>query len=159
MSVGSQRKCLWDQILILSLKLLALHLLQVSSFLTFRQYIECRFTLTLARDMIITNSQTLRSNKYSQDNLVIWPARLNFWFCIYELSGCGFESRCCHLNFRYGTCFEQEFLDIQATIKCGFTLKRVRDMTRTYSQMHRTDKYSEHSSIIWPVWLNGWVFV
>ena len=25
--------------------------------------------------------------------------------------------------------------------------------------MHRTDKYSQHSTIIWPVWLNGWVFV
>ena len=36
-----------------------------------------------------------------------------------------------------------------------FTLKRVRDMIITYSQMHRTDKYSQHSSIIWPVWLNG----
>ena len=23
------------------------------------------------------------------------------------------------------------------------------------SQIHRTDKYSQHSSIIWPVWLNG----
>ena len=23
-----------------------------------------------------------------------------------------------------------------------------------YSQMHRADKYSQHSSIIWPVWLN-----
>ena len=32
-------------------------------------------------------------------------------------------------------------------------------MTKTYSQMHRTDKYSEQSSIIWPVWPNGWVFV
>ena len=30
----------------------------------------------------------------------------------------------------------KEFLDIQATIECGFTLKRVRDMTRTYSQMN-----------------------
>ena len=39
-------------------------------------------------------------------------------------------------------------------IVCGFTLKRVRDMTRTYSQKHRTDKYSEHSSIIWPEWLS-----
>ena len=28
----------------------------------------------------------------------------------------------------------KEFLDIQATVECGFTLKRVRDMTRTYSQ-------------------------
>ena len=27
----------------------------------------------------------------------------------------------------------KEFLDIQATIECGFTLKRVRDMARTYS--------------------------
>ena len=26
----------------------------------------------------------------------------------------------------------KEFLDIQATIECGFTLKRVRNMTRTY---------------------------
>ena len=53
----------------------------------------------------------------------------------------------------------KEFLDIHTTIKCGFTLKCVCDMTRTYSQMHCTDKYSEHSSIIWTVWPNGWVFV
>ena len=32
-------------------------------------------------------------------------------------------------------------------------------MIITYSQMHCTDKYSQHSSIIWPVRLNGWVFV
>ena len=31
----------------------------------------------------------------------------------------------------------------------------IRDMIKTYSQMHRTDKYSQHSSIIWPVWPNG----
>ena len=31
----------------------------------------------------------------------------------------------------------KEFLDIQATIECGFTLKRVRDMTRTYSQGYK----------------------
>ena len=42
----------------------------------------------------------------------------------------------------------KEFPDIQETVKCGFTLKRVRDMARTYSQMHSTDKYSEHSLII-----------
>ena len=45
----------------------------------------------------------------------------------------------------------KEFLDIQATVECGFTLKPVRDMIRTYSQMHCTDKYSQHSSIIWSV--------
>ena len=55
----------------------------------------------------------------------------------------------------FAPALSKEFLDVQATIECGFTLKRVRDMTRTYSQMHRTGKYSEHSSIIWPVWPNG----
>ena len=29
----------------------------------------------------------------------------------------------------------KEFLDIQATLECGFTLKQVRDMTRTYRQV------------------------
>ena len=29
----------------------------------------------------------------------------------------------------------KEFLDIQATIECGFTLKRVRDMIRTFSRL------------------------
>ena len=53
----------------------------------------------------------------------------------------------------------KEFPDIQATLDCGFTLKHVREMIITYRQMHLTDKYSQHSSIIWPVWLNGWVFV
>ena len=53
---------------------------------------------------------------------------------VYELSGCGFESRCSHSNFRYRASFEQEFLDIQATVECRFTLKRVRDMITTHSQ-------------------------
>ena len=49
----------------------------------------------------------------------------------------------------------KEFLDIQATIERGFTLKRVHDMIRAYSQMHSTDRCSQDSSITWPVWLNG----
>ena len=64
---------------------------------------------------------------------------------------------CSHLNFRFPAWFEQEFLDVQATIECGFTLKCVREMTRTYIQMHRTDKYSQ--ILRRPVWINGWVFV
>ena len=42
-------------------------------------------------------------------------------------------------------------LDVQAATECGFTLKPARDMTRTYNQMYRTDKYSQHSSINWPI--------
>ena len=53
----------------------------------------------------------------------------------------------------------KEFFHIQGTIECGFTLKCVCHMIKTYSQLHRTDEYSQHGSIIWPVSLNGWVLV
>ena len=36
-----------------------------------------------------------------------WPVWLNGWLFVYELNGCGFESHCSHLNFRYQPCFEQ----------------------------------------------------
>ena len=49
----------------------------------------------------------------------------------------------------------KEFLEIQANIECGFTVKRLRDMTTTYCQMQRAAKYSQYSSIIWSVGLNG----
>ena len=39
--------------------------------------------------------------------------------------------------------------------QAGFTLKCVRDMTRQYSQMHRTDKYPQLSSMVGSIWLNG----
>ena len=45
----------------------------------------------------------------------------------------------------------KEFLNIQETIECGFTLKCVHDMIRTCCQMHLTDKDSQHNSIIWPL--------
>ena len=37
--------------------------------------------------------------------------------------------------------------DIQATIDCGFTLELTRNKITTHSQMHRTDKYSQNSSV------------
>ena len=39
-----------------------------------------------------------RTDKYSQHSSVIWPVWLNSWVFVYELSGCGFESHCSHLN-------------------------------------------------------------
>ena len=50
-------------------------------------------------------------------------------------------------------------LIFRQTIECGFTPQLVCDMIITYSQLHHTNKYSQHSSIIWPVWLNGRVFI
>ena len=37
--------------------------------------------------------------------------------------------------------FRKEFVDTQATIACGFTLKCVRDILIKCSQMHRADKF------------------
>ena len=37
--------------------------------------------------------------------------------------------------------------------------KRVYDMIKTHNHTHHTDKYSQHSPIIWLFWLNVWVFV
>ena len=39
-----------------------------------------------------------RTDKYSQHSSIIWPVWLNGSVFVYELSGCGFESSCSHLN-------------------------------------------------------------
>ena len=52
----------------------------------------------------------------------------------------------------YAPASSKEFLDIQATIECGFTLKRVRDMTKSYRQSLKTQEKLEESEIIY---LNG----
>ena len=103
-----------------------------------------------------TYSQMYRTDKYSYHSSVIWPVWLNGWLFIYKLSGYGFEFSCSHLTSDFAPILSKDFLDIRATIECGFTLKRVRDMIRTYSEIHRTDKYSQHRSIIW---LNGLALV
>ena len=121
--------------------------------------VDCGFTLKRVRDMTRTYRQMQCTDKYSQLSSIIWSGRPSGWTFLYEVICCGFESSCTHLNFRFQICFEQGVFDIQATIECGFTLKRVHDMTRTYTHMHCTDKDPHLSSIIWSVWPNGWTFV
>ena len=70
---------------------------------------------------------------------------------IWSLSHCNWTRTHNHL-VRKGT--------LNHLAKLASFKKRVRDMIRTYSQMHRTNMYSQHSSITKkgrPVWLNGWV--
>ena len=91
-------KWLCVRIPLLSLKLQIWCLLWARSSVTFRQTIECGFTLKLIRDMIITHSQMHCTDKYSQHSSIIWPVWLNVWVFVYELSSCGFGSCCCHSN-------------------------------------------------------------
>ena len=54
----------------------------------------------------------------------------------------------------------KEFPDIRTTIECRFTLKLVRVMIITYSQMYRTDKSTRNIVQSFRlVWLNDWAFV
>ena len=57
----------------------------------------------------INNKKLCDNNGIQTHNQLVRKrsVRLNDWAFVYELSSCGFESRCCHLNFRYGACFEQ----------------------------------------------------
>ena len=106
--------------------------------------------------MIRTYSQMHRTDKYSQHSSIIWPAWLNGWVFVYELSGCGFESSCSHIIFRFRACFEQGVPWHSGNYKVW-----IHSETRTWhdKNIQSNAPYSQHSSIIWPAWLNGWVFV
>ena len=47
--------------------------------------------------MVISYSQIHRKDKYPQQSSTIWPVWLHDRVFVYELIGCGFESRCYHL--------------------------------------------------------------
>ena len=74
---------------------------------------------------------------FSQTGPFEWPGSV----FVSELSGSRFQSSCSffvfifscsYLNLRFRSPSSKEFLDIQESIECRFTLKRVRDMARTY---------------------------
>ena len=95
--------------------------------------------------LLVMSHMHFRVNPHS----IVNPVLPNGWVFVYKLSGleCGYW-----LSVRLRTkwfwvriqlqslklqisCLlrARSFLDIQATIECGFTLKHIRDMTRTYS--------------------------
>ena len=82
----------------------------------------------------------------------------NGWVFVYGFICCGVKSSCIISATDFVPVSRKEFLWLQSTTECGFTLKLVQTMTRRYSQMQRTDKCSQRSSVIWQVWLNGWMF-
>ena len=76
-------------------------------FLDIQATTESRIILKCVRDIILISSQMHNTDMYSQHSWIIWPVWLNGWMFVHKLSGCEFESHCCHLNFRYRACFEQ----------------------------------------------------
>ena len=72
---------------------------QLNALLRLKSYLTFEARKILAESFVSCN-EILTTALY-------WSVWLNVWVFVYELSACGFESRCCHLNFRYGACFEQ----------------------------------------------------
>ena len=77
---------------------------------------------------------------------------------IWSLSDCNWTQHLSRKRTRNHLAKLTKWLAVLLLLICTKYLS-VRDITRRYTQMHRTGKYSQHNSIIWLVWLNGWVFV
>ena len=59
-------------------------------------------------------------------------------------------------NFINLLAWSKEYSDTQKNIVCGFTLKRERDMIRTYKQIKAwSNAPYRYMRIIWAVWLNS----
>ena len=96
---------------------------------------ECRFTFKRLCNMIKTHSQMHHTDRYSKYsswkkklNIKNWSVWLNGWVFVYKLSASGFESHCIYLTADIVPVSSMEYLDIQATTECRFTLKFVCDI-------------------------------
>ena len=92
--------------------------------------------LTLAVGLFVSHDMQHEENRKDRVNVNIlqlkWQQRdliprLHGWVFAYELRGCEFEFRCCHLNFRYRACFEQ-VVPWHSGNYSRFTLIGVRDI-------------------------------
>ena len=106
-----------------------------------------------------TYSQIHPTDKYSEHDSIIWSVSSNGSLLVYDLSDSGFKSSCSHLNFRFCLSFDLGDPWHSCNYRVWNHWKMQRDMRRTYSQIHPTDKYSEHDSLIWSVSSNGSLFV
>ena len=71
---------------------------------------------------------------------------------VYELSGCGFESCCCHIN----VCFERGVPWQSRDYRVSFTLKCICDMIRTHTFSYFNHGFQAVCDIIY---INWWVYI
>ena len=108
-------------------------------FLDIQATLESGFTLKHVRYMIRTCSQMHRTDKYSQHRWIVkktFSASLVKWLSVRfptTVSGCRFESRCCHINVRYVACFEQRVPWHSANSSVWIQSESVRDMIRGFN--------------------------
>ena len=55
----------------------------------------------------VSDCNWTRTHDHLTRKRTFYPVWLNDWVFVYELSGCGFESSCSYLNFKFRACFKQ----------------------------------------------------
>ena len=98
-------------------------------------------------------------DKYTQKSSIIWPVWLSGCVSVYQISGCGFEFSCSHLNFRFCASFEQLFPWHSGSYRLDSLWQTYVTWQEHIVKMDRTYKYLRHISIIWWVWLSTWMYV
>ena len=63
-------------------------------------HLVCKRTLSHLAKLTKWFSCFVSTYLHSRHSSVFWPLWLHGWVFVYELSGCRFESRCCHSDFR-----------------------------------------------------------
>ena len=121
--------------------------------------IEGGFTLKCVCNMIRRYSQLHHTDKFSEHSSFIWSVWPNGWVFLCELAGSGSKCSWSHLNFTWRACFAKGVPWHWSNYRVDIFSETHVDMIRIYSQLHRTDKHSKHSSIILTFLPNGWVFV
>ena len=69
---------------------------------------DCWLRLKFERHMTKTYNEMHSKDKYSHLSSIIWWLGSNGGVFVYELYGCGFEINYSYINFRFGSCFEQQ---------------------------------------------------
>ena len=87
-------------------------------------------------------SQMHCTDKYPEHSWIIWSVWPIGWAFLYELRGSGSNRAGVTKTLDFAPAFRKNFPDMQATLECGLTLERVRDMIKTCNEMHCIDTYS-----------------
>ena len=109
--------------------------------------------------MIRMYSEKHRPDKYSQQSSISWPVWLMLECLLTNWKVLFLSQNAVAQSSHFACVSSKELLDIQATIQWGFTLKNLPGIIWRHSQIHCTDRYSQHSPTNWTVSLNAGVFV
>ena len=122
-----------------------------------------------------------RTDKCSQHSSIIWTFWLIGWVFVYELSGCGFESRWFVVDLYIVVLYDQNWIRLEwnkLIDKISYIIKIWLLVSKTFKQPTRFVMYKKHSkidtnlliknsldgslvknwsvSVLWKMWVSWW---